>query len=78
MQQLECSAALDAHSPDIVLCSWMPFGVDWTNALRACRTVGIFRQPSAWIFERHQPFFLQSSKAHTCNAGARVHLDWRG
>ena len=39
VQRLECSAALEAHSPDMVLCSWMPFGTDWTPAMRACCTV---------------------------------------
>ena len=48
MQQLECSAALDAHSPDLVLCSWMPFGVDWTGAMRACRSVRIVHSPTSW------------------------------
>ena len=41
VQQLECSAALNACSPDVVLCSWMPFGMDWTSAMRACRTVRV-------------------------------------
>ena len=57
VQQLECSAALDAHSPDMVLCSWMPFGVDWTSDMRACPTVRTAPQPSSLLLSEDQAVF---------------------
>ncbi|EIE19023.1 hypothetical protein COCSUDRAFT_48980 [Coccomyxa subellipsoidea C-169] len=39
VELLSCEEALGKHRPDIVLCSWMPLGVDWTSSLRACPQV---------------------------------------
>jgi hypothetical protein len=36
VEPLDCSAALAAHTPAVVLVSWMPPGVDWTAEVRAC------------------------------------------
>lgn len=36
VEPLNCSAALAAHTPAVVLISWMPSGVDWTAEVRAC------------------------------------------
>ena len=32
--------ALKTYRPHLVLCSWMPMGVDWTRAFRECGSVG--------------------------------------
>ena len=39
VERLDAEAALSAHAPRIVLCSWMPSGIDWTRAMRACPSV---------------------------------------
>ena len=39
VEQLDCAAALRKYAPDVVLASWMPAGVDWTEAVRACASV---------------------------------------
>jgi hypothetical protein len=39
VERLDAEAALSAHAPRIVLCSWMPSGIDWTCAMRACPSV---------------------------------------
>jgi len=31
--------ALQVHAPEIVLCAWMPMGVDWSAAFRGCDSV---------------------------------------
>lgn len=36
---LSCDEALAEHQPNVVLCSWMPLGVDWTSSVRACPQV---------------------------------------
>jgi hypothetical protein len=36
---MDYQMALAAIQPDVVLCSWMPFGMDWTHAMRACASV---------------------------------------
>jgi hypothetical protein len=35
VQLIEYREALKLHQPDIVLCSWMPMGDDWTRELRS-------------------------------------------
>ena len=35
----DCGAALTRHQPHIVLCCWMPLGVDFTAAIRRTPTV---------------------------------------
>ena len=35
IEELSCEDALSRHEPEIVLCSWMPRGVDHTAAIRA-------------------------------------------
>jgi len=32
-------AALREHAPHLVVCSWMPMGVDWTATFRSCASV---------------------------------------
>ena len=39
VERLDCEAALAAHAPQLVLACWMPSGVDWTAAFRACASV---------------------------------------
>ncbi|EIE19020.1 hypothetical protein COCSUDRAFT_67934 [Coccomyxa subellipsoidea C-169] len=39
VELLSCEEALRKHRPDVVLCSWMPLGVDWTSSVRACPEV---------------------------------------
>ncbi|CAL8464710.1 g4245 [Coccomyxa elongata] len=39
VEMLPCEEALGKHRPAIVLCSWMPLGVDWTSSMRACPQV---------------------------------------
>jgi hypothetical protein len=39
VDQLPCEEALQKYEPQIVVCSWMPRGVDFTAAMRAQRSV---------------------------------------
>lgn len=39
VQTADFRDALHEHMPDMVLCSWMPLGDDWTAAFRACKSV---------------------------------------
>ena len=39
VEPLSYSAALARYRPQLVLCSWMPQGEDWTPAFRACTAV---------------------------------------
>ena len=39
VEQLDVAAALAAHNPRIVLCAFMPLGVDFTAAIRQCESV---------------------------------------
>ncbi len=41
VEMLPCDEALAEHRPDVVLCSWMPLGVDWTSSMRACPQVSL-------------------------------------
>ena len=35
----DCGEALTRHQPHVVLCCWMPLGVDFTQAIRQTPTV---------------------------------------
>eukprot|EP00754_Rhynchopus_humris_P043058 Rhum_TRINITY_DN2950_c0_g2::Rhum_TRINITY_DN2950_c0_g2_i1::g.8906::m.8906 len=39
VEQLDCASALVRHAPDVVVCSWMPYGCDWTSQFRAAPSV---------------------------------------
>ena len=39
MEMVDVATALRAHAPTLVVCAWMPLGVDWTAAFRATRAV---------------------------------------
>ena len=39
VQQLDYTAALAKYKPRVVLAAWMPSGLDWTEAMRACASV---------------------------------------
>lgn len=39
VERLSYTAALARYRPQLVLCSWMPQGEDWTPAFRACPSV---------------------------------------
>lgn len=40
--QLDCEASLVRYEPRLVLCSWMPSGVDWSGAFRAASSVASY------------------------------------
>ena len=40
VEALDYREALKTYRPHLVLCSWMPMGVDWTRAFRECGSVG--------------------------------------
>ena len=39
VETLDAESALARHAPRLVLCSWLPSGLDWTQAMRACESV---------------------------------------
>lgn len=39
VQELDCAVALAKYKPRVVLAAWMPSGLDWTEAMRACASV---------------------------------------
>ena len=42
---VECADATDAlvaHEPHVVICAFMPLGVDWTSAFRSCLSVRLY------------------------------------
>lgn len=39
VERLDSEEAVATYEPDLVLCSWMPAGVDWTAACRRCKSV---------------------------------------
>jgi len=39
VERVAYKEALEKYQPDVVLCSWMPMGADWTEAMRATPTV---------------------------------------
>ena len=39
VRRADYRTALAEQLPDVVLCSWMPLGEDWTEAFRACGSV---------------------------------------
>jgi len=39
VQKMDYRAAIDKYKPDIVLCSWMPLGEDWTQAMRQAESI---------------------------------------
>ncbi len=39
VEPLSFRAALRQHAPHLVLCAWMPMGIDWSADFRACASV---------------------------------------
>ena len=79
VQMMDCQSALTMYQPDVVLCSWMPFGKDWTHDMRACASVSahgmMFRLAAPVPCMTTSSAFQQGSC--TC-AGERVHPHWGG
>jgi hypothetical protein len=42
VDKVDYQAALHKYKPDIVICAWMPLGVDFTRAIRACPSVRMY------------------------------------
>merc|ERR1712129_616218 len=39
VELLAAEEAIATFAPAVALCSWMPLGLDWTTALRACSSL---------------------------------------
>lgn len=39
IQKMSYRKALEKYAPEVVLCSWMPYGEDWTGDFRSCESV---------------------------------------
>jgi hypothetical protein len=40
VERVDVRSALQTYRPHLVVCSWMPMGVDWSKAFRDCPSVG--------------------------------------
>ena len=58
MIRRDAAAAVAAAAPHVVVCSWMPLGVDWTAAFRACPSVASY-------------LLVRCRTPHGCNQGGK-------
>jgi hypothetical protein len=42
VDKLDYQTALAKYQPDIVLCAWMPLGIDFTKAIRDCKSTQMY------------------------------------